>query len=120
MRSYLTGAASALVLAAGLSLAGPAAVMAQEAYSEQKLDAFVEAVVQVRQLSSVWQERIEAAGTEEKASELRDQAGQELVAAVEGTEGITLAEYNQIVEDARQNPDLSARIGGMLQERTTE
>ena len=117
MRSTITTALQALALGVCLALAGASAAMADPAYSEQKLGAFVEAAVQVRELSSVWQQRIVTAGSEAQAGELRNQAGQELVAAVESTDGITLAEYNQIVEDARKDPDLSARIGSMLQER---
>lgn len=117
MRPHLTVTVRALLLAAVLALPGATVATAGSAYSEQKLDAFVEAAVQVRALSTTWQQRISAAGSEAEASELRNQAGEEIVAAVEGTEGITLVEYNQIVEDARKDPELSARIGSMLKER---
>ena len=106
----MTGIFRTLTLAALFVWAASSATHAQTAFSEQKLEAFVTAAVAVTELSEQWKQRIGEAGSEEKAEELREQANQELVAAVEGTDGITVQEYKEISEAARGDPDLSAKI----------
>ena len=110
MRLATTAIVRTLTLAALFVWAASSASHAQSSFSEQKLEAFVAAAVAVTELSEEWKQRIGEAGSEEKAEELRQQANQELVAAVEGTDGITVEEYKDISEAARDDPQLSAKI----------
>lgn len=110
MKLATTGIVRTMTLAALLVWAASATGYAQSAFSDQKLEAFVAAAVAVTELSEQWRQRIGEAGSEEKANALREQANQELVAAVEGTDGITVQEYKDISDAARGDPELSAKI----------
>ncbi len=100
------------------SITGPAA--AQTAYSDAKLQAFVTAALAVDDLVKTWAPRIDSAGSQEKADQLRTQANTELIGAVEQTDGISLDEYRQIVRDAGQDADLSARIQKIVEEKSVD
>jgi hypothetical protein len=101
-----------------LLLAAPA--VAQIAYSDDKLDAFVRAAIAVEALLDQWIPRIEGAGSEAEADRLRGEATQALFKAIERTEGISLAEYEEINEVSRSDPDLTARIAKLYRARTGE
>jgi len=94
------------------------AAAAQTVYSDDKLDAFVRAAIAVEALLDQWIPRIENAGSDAEADRLRGQATQALFKAVERTEGITLAEYQEINEISRNDPDLTARIAKLYRART--
>ena len=110
MRSIFAGAARILTLVVLLVWVFPGESLAQSEFSDSKLEAFVSAAVAVTELSEQWKLRISEADDKDKADELRDQANQELLAAVEGTEGITVEEYKQISQAARDDPALTAKI----------
>ena len=95
-------------------------VAAQAAYSDAKLDAFVTAALAVDDLVKTWAPRIDNADSQEKADQLRTQANTELIDAVESTDGISLDEYRQIVRDAGQDADLSARIQKIVEEKAAD
>lgn len=99
-----------------LLVAAPAA--AQSGYSDDKLDAFVRAAIAVESLLDQWIPRIEAARDDAEADHLRGQATQALFKAIERTDGITLAEYQEINEVSRNDPDLTARIATFYRART--
>lgn len=111
------GVLGVLALVAG-SAGGQAA--AQAGYSDAKLDAFVTAALAVDDLVKTWAPRIDNADSQEKADQLRTQANTELIDAVEGTDGISLDEYRQIVRDAGQDADLSARIQKIVEEKSAD
>ena len=79
-------------------------------YSDDKLRAFVAAAVVVGDKSSEWCAKIESAASEEEASQLRQQAEQELVQAIDAADDITLEEYNEISVAARADPQLATRF----------
>lgn len=120
MKLATTGIARTMTLAALLVWAASATSYAQSAFSDQKLEAFVAAAVAVTELSEQWRQRIGDAGSEEKANALREQANQELVAAVEGTDGITVQEYKDISDAARGDPELSAKIRQIYDQQATD
>ncbi len=103
-----------LALMLGLSFGTPAE--AQSEYQKAKLEAFVKAAIQVEQVIVRWTPQIKAAQSEQQANELREQARGELMAAVEQTDGITMEEYNQIVQASRNDRVLSARLGKIYEE----
>lgn len=89
---------------------------AQE-FSEEKLDSFVAAAIEVEELVAEWSPKIEAAQDEQAAEELRAQANEELAAAIESTDGITMAEYQQIAQAARTDQQLAQRLQAIYQEK---
>ena len=101
-------------------VAGPFSgqLAAQTAYSDDKLEAFVTAALAVDDLVKTWAPRIDNADNQEKADQLRTQANTELIAAVERTDGISLDEYRQIVREAGQDADLSARIQKIVEQKS--
>lgn len=99
-------------------LFGTAPAVAQSDYSDDKLDAFVRAAIAVETLLDRWIPRIESADSEAEADRLRGEASQALFTAIERTEGITLAEYQEINEVSRNDPDLTARIAAFYRART--
>ena len=107
--------AGALLLAACLMLALGAPLRAEDQYTDAKLKSFVVAAVEVNRLIVFWSPKIEGAETEDERAELAQTANAQLVQAVEGTEGITLDEYNAIAQAARADQDLSSRIRTIAQ-----
>jgi diacylglycerol kinase family enzyme len=99
---------SCLVAMLFLSLGIRAAVA--EEYSEAKLQSFASAVLAVNALVEQWRPQIEAAASEADKQRMAEQANQEMRAAVEGTEGMTVQEYQAIAQAAQADPQLMARL----------
>jgi hypothetical protein len=110
----------AIIFALLLVFAATGPLRAQEQYDEAKLESFVTAALTVNQLVEQWTPRIQGAASETEAAELRDQANGELVAAIEQTGGISVDEYREISQAAQSDPQLMARISGILDERQME
>jgi hypothetical protein len=123
---------AALALAAGL-VAAPAAFAeqppaamqlaqdeqqqpAQEAVQpdEQQLDSFVVATVRIINIQQQAQQQMEAAEPEQQ-EQVRAQALQEIVAAVEN-EGLSVDEYNGIVQHVESDPELGQTVQQRIQE----
>jgi hypothetical protein len=83
--------------------------------SQNQLEAFASAVLQVREIRSRWQSRMQGAESAEKAKEVQEQAAAELVSAVEG-KGLTVETYNAIATAARDNPELAGRIAKLMEQ----
>lgn len=122
-------ALSACALLAGASLAGlgPAAAQTTETqpvqeqaapaqYTQEQLESFTAAALKVDEIGQRWLPEIQSAGSEEEAQQLREQANQEMVQAVQA-EGLTTEEYNQIYVSAQSDPALSQRIAQIIEER---
>ncbi len=94
--------ASFRILVLGVALAGIATAPASAGtnFAQSKLEAFVTAVMAVDELVQKWTPRIRGAGKGEEDAKLRAEADAELLAAIEGTDGITVAEYKQIGDAA--------------------
>lgn len=118
MSFYRTAAAAmaATALAAGFAL--PAFAQAETetpqatqpaALTEEELQSYAAAALEVQSLIEEWQPQIEAAESPEQASEIGQQAQSEMVMAVEA-EGLSVEEYNQITQLAQTDPELQSRI----------
>lgn len=141
-RFHLLGlaAAAALVAAPALAVAAsPAALLAQSdqpAATEQpsqselpaqqaivpndeQIDSFVTATVRIIQIQREAQQKITAAKEPEAQRELRDNALLTIVAAVQ-EEGLSVDEYNGIVEHVEGNPELGETLKQRIQEQVTE
>ena len=104
MRSFVSG-----VLAA-LFLCGAQPLLAADEYSDAKLRSFVDAVLSVNAVVEQWRPQIQAAPNQADAQEMARKANDEMRAAVAGTEGITIEEYQAIAQAAQADPQLMARI----------
>ncbi len=95
----------------------PAAVPQQD---DAKLKSFAVAFIEVAKVTQSYQPQIESAGTAEDQSRLRQEAGEKMVEAVNEAEGITLDEYNTIIQAAQTDPDLAQKINGHIAEAVGE
>jgi prophage tail gpP-like protein len=95
---------------AALFLAGAQPLLAAEEYSDAKLQSFVDAVLAVNAVVEQWRPQIQTAPNEADAQKMAQQANEEMRAAVAGTEGITVEEYQAIAQAAQADPQLMARI----------
>jgi len=96
---------------------GPAAAPQQD---DAKLKSFAVAFIEVAKVTQSYQPQIESAGTAEDQSRLRQEAGEKMVEAVNEAEGITLDEYNTIIQAAQTDPDLAQKINGHIAEAVGE
>lgn len=103
-----------VALTAMLAAGGGAQLAAQEAYSDAKLQSFVVAALAVNELIEHWGPQVEAAESDQQAEALARQAGEEMRAVVENTDGITVEEYRQIIDAVQNDPELKGRIDGIL------
>ena len=117
----------AVVLAGVLILALALPVPAQDAQPQQQqpptqqfepspdqIQAFASAALQVQQIRSKWQTRMQEADNAEKAQELQVQAATEMVSAVQ-ERGLTVETYKAIATAARDNPEIANRIVKLME-----
>ncbi|MCU0895265.1 MAG: DUF4168 domain-containing protein [Rhodospirillales bacterium] len=103
----------ALVLAAALG--GAALAQAAPSFSDAKLSSFIDAAKKIPGVIDAWNPKIAAAKTPEEKEKMLAQAEGEIVKAIEKTKGITVEEYRQIGDAARQDPKLAARLEQLYQ-----
>lgn len=113
------GLATAAVPVTATAQSSDSGQQAQQApdYSDQKLRAFATAWLEIRDLLGKWKPKIDEAkksGDNAKAKEIAKQANAELISTVQDTSGITLDEYKQITQQARQNEQLYQRISKIV------
>jgi hypothetical protein len=94
---------------------------AEEAYQvdDAKLASFVVAAKAVHEVVKSSAEKINDVKTDEEAEALRAELDEQFEAAIEGTDGITLAEYKEIHDAATKDEALGKRIMDKLQPATT-
>ena len=113
--------ACALVLAALFLVSGLATpAQAQDPFNDQKLEAFVVAVVKVDRLIDSWTPKIRSAESEEQAEAMNKQANAELRQAIEQTDGITVDEYKTISDAMRLDSELMARVEAIYNKQTAK
>ena len=116
VRAVVSALCIALCIAA--FTAGPA--RAQSAYSDDKLQSFVSAAIQVQTLMKEYQPMIQAAETRQRADSLRREAKAKMETAIIRTPGISIAEYGQIVTATQNDPSLNNRVDRMYRATTGE
>jgi hypothetical protein len=109
-----------LALALSLGLATASAPRAQTDFSDAKLESFVVAAIAVDEKIQEWNPRIQAAQSEEEATQLREQASNEVLETINGTEGMSVDEYQQIGQAAQADPALAARITEIYDQTTKQ
>ena len=83
--------------------------------NDNQVEAFASAALQVQQIRSKWQTRMQEADNAEKAQELQVQAATEMVSAVQ-ERGLTVETYKAIATAARDNPELAGRIVKLMEQ----
>lgn len=91
---------------------------ADMAVPDALLDSFVTAALTVSSVAEDYQGRMQAAETDTARQELATEARQEMMSAVEGTDGITVEEYVTIAEAAQTDEALNQRVMDLLAERS--
>ena len=110
MRFVRIGSFRILVLGVALYGITTAPASARSNFAQTKLEAFVTAAMVVDELVQKWTPRIRSAGKGEEGAKLRAEAEAEMHAAIERTDGITVAEYNEIGAAARKDQALMAQL----------
>jgi hypothetical protein len=105
-----------ICLSAVLVLAGARASIAQEAFTDAKLHSFASAVIAVNTIVERWRPQIQAAPSDADKQRMAEQANQEMRAAVEGTEGLSVEEYQAIAQAAQGDAQLMARLDKVFKE----
>jgi Domain of unknown function (DUF4168) len=105
-----------ICLLAALCLTSGRAGIAAEEYSDAKLQSFASAVMAVNAVVERWRPQIQAAPSEADKQQLAEQAHQEMRAAVDGTEGMSVDEYQRIAQAAEADGALMARIDQALRQ----
>ncbi len=97
----------------------PAGVqLAQASYSDEKLQSFALAAVEIQEIREDYMAQIQAAESEEQRQQLAQQASDEMVSAVESAPGISVDEYNEIIQASSENQELTERINQYMQSAT--
>lgn len=81
---------------------------------DAKVDAFVTAQLSVSEIHQSYAPAFEAAGTEEERLRVRQQATEAMVTAVNETPGITVDEFNAIIDAASADPRLADQLNQAL------
>jgi Domain of unknown function (DUF4168) len=84
-------------------------------FDRGQIESFASAALQVSQIRSKWQSRLQEPGNADKVQELQTQARAEMRSAVE-EKGLTVETYNAIATAARQNPELAERITKLMEQ----
>lgn len=82
---------------------------AQTDFSQNELESFAKASLEVDRLNKKWVDQIAKAESEEKGQQMRNQAVEEMSQAIRD-EGLTVETYNNIFAVAENNPEVASRI----------
>jgi len=69
----------------------------------------VVALAEVERIKQEYSQRLQTAGSEAEQQQIQNEAGQKMLQAVEG-KGISVDEYNQIIQTAQTDPALAERL----------
>jgi hypothetical protein len=81
-----------------------------------KLKSFAVAYLEVNRIAQTYQPQIQSETDPQKQEQLRTEAANGMVKAVEDAEGITVTEYQSILTTAQQDPGLAKKIGDFVRE----
>lgn len=114
---------AALGLALGAAALAPAPAAAQsqgsaaqaQSFTDTQIESFAVAALAVRDIRSRYMSQMQAAASDEEREQLAQQATAEMVDAVEASPGISVDEYNTIVQAAAEDEALANRINQQIQ-----
>jgi sugar phosphate isomerase/epimerase len=82
---------------------------------EAKLESVAKAYIEVVAIQEEYGPRIEAAQSPEEAQQIQQVANQEMVEAIDAEDGVTLDEYNTIIQATQTDDELAARLNEHIQ-----
>jgi len=85
-------------------------------FSLSEIETFADAAVEVRQVQQDFDTQVQGAQDAEEIEELQQQAQQDAEQAIEGN-GLSVDEYNAIVQAANQDPQLYAMIVEVMEQK---
>lgn len=112
---FARGALAGLGLLAATT-AAPLAWAQDASFDDATIEAFVTAQLEIQEIRAAYVPRLEGAASDEERQRLTEEATGEMVTAVDETPGITVEEYNAVVEAAGSNPELADRLTEELAE----
>jgi hypothetical protein len=86
-------------------------------FSQDKIDAFVLAAVDLSEVRSEYQQKIAQAPTEDEKQQLAVEGQAKMAQAVEQADGITIEEYTEIGTAAQSDPELAQRLTMLIEEK---
>ena len=102
------------ILAAAFATLFAVGAMAQEEFSESKLEAFVAAASQLTTIRESLAAQLQTVEDPREQQALVAEANENMAETVEQAPGITVDEYNAIVVAANDDPELAERINELL------
>ena len=110
-------AALALLLVAAPALAQGTATpgVSADEIEQSTLESFAAAAIEVETISRTWSERMAGVEDDAELQSMRQEAQSEMVEAVRD-EGISVEEYNMVLQVAQADPDLNARLQELMRE----
>ncbi len=88
------------------------------AISDQKIEAFAVAYLQVDKVRQEYVAKIGATSDETAKKQLQDEAGKKMVQAVESSPDMSVEEYNTILTATQKDPALVQKVQEKLQKAT--
>jgi len=85
-------------------------------FSLSEIETFADAAVEVRQVQEEFDAQVQGAQDAEEIEELQQQAQQDAQQAIEGN-GLSVDDYNAIVQAANQDPQLYAMIVEVMEQK---
>ena len=110
--------ASAMILVAGSLAISEVRAEGSLEVNDTKLDSFVDAYRAVHEVASESMERIQSVKNDEDFKKLQAELEPQFEAAIEDTDGITLAEFREIEAAAIEDETLGKRIVEKMQAAT--
>ncbi len=110
--------ASAMILVAGSLAISEVRAEGSLEVDDSKLDSFVDAYRAVHEVASESMERIQSVKNDEDFKKLQAELEPQFEAAIEDTDGITLAEFREIEAAAIEDETLGKRIVEKMQAAT--
>ncbi|WP_164870880.1 DUF4168 domain-containing protein [Mesobaculum littorinae] len=95
-------------------------MQASSDFSDEQLDSFVDAAMDVAALRQDYAMRMNEAESDEARQTLVDEANTEMRSVIEEADGITVDEYIEIGEASAADEELNERIVTMLRDRMPE
>ena len=106
---------------AALALATALPAVAQDAeYSDEQIEAFAEAALDVAEIRDAYAADLAAVESEEEQQALVDEGNEAMIGAIEESPNIPLDDYLEIGEAAAENPELGEQIAAMINEMSDE
>lgn len=87
--------------------------------TDEQVDSFVNATIRIITIQQEAQKEMTATEEQEKQKQVRDEAMQMIVAAVE-EEGLSVDEYNGIVQKVESDPEFGETVQQRIQEQVAE